>query len=291
MAATLIKGSEISKQIKEELKKEIALLKEKHNIVPGLTTVLVGEDEASKVYVGAKEKTCKELAMYSERNDIPADTSEADLLAIIERLNKDSKINGILVQLPLPKHINAAEVLYAINPNKDVDGFHPVNVGKMIIGEPCFLPCTPHGILELLIRSGVETSGADVVVVGRSNIVGKPIANMMIQKRKGGNATVTICHTGTKDIASHTRRADILIVAAGKPKTITADMVKEGVVVIDVGVNRLPTGLVGDVDFETVKEKAKAITPVPGGVGPMTITMLMANTVQAAKMQAGIAGL
>ena len=291
MAATLIKGSEISKQIKEELKKEIALLKEKHNIVPGLTTVLVGEDEASKVYVGAKEKTCKELAMYSERNDIPADTSEADLLAIIERLNKDSKINGILVQLPLPKHIDAAKVLHAIDPNKDVDGFHPVNVGKMIIGEPCFLPCTPHGILELLIRSGVETSGADVVVVGRSNIVGKPIANMMIQKRKGGNATVTVCHTGTKDIASHTRRADILIVAAGKPKTITADMVKEGVVVIDVGVNRLPTGLVGDVDFETVKEKAKAITPVPGGVGPMTITMLMVNTVQAAKMQAGIAGL
>jgi len=291
MAATLIKGSEISKQIKEELKKEIALLKEKYNIVPGLTTVLVGQDEASKVYVGAKEKACKELAMYSERNDIPADTTEADLLVLIERLNKDSKINGILVQLPLPKHINAAKVLHAIDPNKDVDGFHPVNVGKMIIGEPCFLPCTPHGILELLIRSGVETSGADVVVVGRSNIVGKPIANMMIQKRKGGNATVTICHTGTKDIASHTRRADILIVAAGKPKTITADMVKEGVVVIDVGVNRLPTGLVGDVDFETVKEKAKAITPVPGGVGPMTITMLMANTVQAAKMQAGIAGL
>jgi methylenetetrahydrofolate dehydrogenase (NADP+)/methenyltetrahydrofolate cyclohydrolase len=291
MAATLIKGSEISKQIKEELKKEIALLKEKYNIVPGLTTVLVGQDEASKVYVGAKEKACKELAMYSERNDIPADTSEADLLVLIERLNKDSKINGILVQLPLPKHINAAKVLHAIDPNKDVDGFHPVNVGKMIIGEPCFLPCTPHGILELLIRSGVETSGADVVVVGRSNIVGKPIANMMIQKRKGGNATVTVCHTGTKDIASHTRRADILIVAAGKPKTITADMVKEGVVVIDVGVNRLPTGLVGDVDFETVKEKAKAITPVPGGVGPMTITMLMVNTVQAAKMQAGIAGL
>ncbi len=291
MAATLIKGSEISKQIKEELKKEIALLKEKYNIVPGLTTVLVGQDEASKVYVGAKEKACKELAMYSERNDIPADTTEADLLVLIERLNKDSKINGILVQLPLPKHINAAKVLHAIDPNKDVDGFHPVNVGKMIIGEPCFLPCTPHGILELLIRSGVETSGADVVVVGRSNIVGKPIANMMIQKRKGGNATVTVCHTGTKDIASHTRRADILIVAAGKPKTITADMVKEGVVVIDVGVNRLPTGLVGDVDFETVKEKAKAITPVPGGVGPMTITMLMVNTVQAAKMQAGIAGL
>jgi methylenetetrahydrofolate dehydrogenase (NADP+)/methenyltetrahydrofolate cyclohydrolase len=289
MAATLIKGSEISKQIKEELKQEVALLKEKYNIVPGLTTVLVGEDEASKVYVGAKEKACKELAMYSERNDIPANTTEADLLALIEKLNKDSKIHGILVQLPLPKHINAPKVLYAIDPNKDVDGFHPVNVGKMIIGEPCFLPCTPYGILELLIRSGIETNGAEVVVVGRSNIVGKPIANMLIQKRKGGNATVTVCHTGTKDIASHTRRADILVVAVGKPKTITADMVKEGVVVIDVGVNRLETGLVGDVDFETVKEKAKAITPVPGGVGPMTITMLMYNTVQAAKMQAGIA--
>jgi methylenetetrahydrofolate dehydrogenase (NADP+)/methenyltetrahydrofolate cyclohydrolase len=289
MAATLIKGSEISKQIKEELKQEIALLKEKYNIVPGLTTVLVGEDEASKVYVGAKEKACKELAMYSERNDIPANTTEADLLALIEKLNKGSKIHGILVQLPLPKHINASKVLYAIDPSKDVDGFHPVNVGKMIIGEPCFLPCTPHGILELLIRSGIETNGAEVVVVGRSNIVGKPIANMLIQKRKGGNATVTVCHTGTKDIASHTRKADILIVAVGKPKTITADMVKEGVVVIDVGVNRLETGLVGDVDFETVKEKAKAITPVPGGVGPMTITMLMYNTVQAAKMQAGIA--
>jgi methylenetetrahydrofolate dehydrogenase (NADP+)/methenyltetrahydrofolate cyclohydrolase len=291
MPAALIKGSEISKQIKEEIKQEVAKLKEKHNVVPGLTTVLVGENEASKVYVGAKEKACKELAMYSERNDIPADTSEADLLALIDRLNKDPKINGILVQLPLPKHINAPKVLYAIDPAKDVDGFHPVNVGKLIIGEPCFLPCTPHGILELLIRSGIETSGAEVVVVGRSNIVGKPIANMMLQKRKGGNATVTICHTGTKDIASHTRRADILIVAAGKPKTVTADMVKEGVVVIDVGVNRLPTGLVGDVDFETVKEKAKAITPVPGGVGPMTITMLMANTVQAAKMHAGIADL
>ncbi|MEW6570385.1 MAG: tetrahydrofolate dehydrogenase/cyclohydrolase catalytic domain-containing protein [Nitrospirota bacterium] len=288
MAATLIKGTEIAKQIKEELKREIALLKEKYNVVPGLTTVLVGEDEASKVYVGAKEKACKELNLYSERNDLPAETTEADLLARIEKLNKDGKISGILVQLPLPKHINSSKVLYAIDPNKDVDGFHPVNVGKMVIGEPCFLPCTPHGILELLIRSGVQTDGADVVVVGRSNIVGKPIANLLMQKRNGGNATVTVCHTGTKDLASHTRRADILVVAAGKPKTITDDMVKEGVVVIDVGVNRLETGLVGDVDFDAVKEKARAITPVPGGVGPMTITMLMYNTVQAAKMQAGI---
>jgi methylenetetrahydrofolate dehydrogenase (NADP+)/methenyltetrahydrofolate cyclohydrolase len=287
MAATLIKGSEISKQIKEELKQKIAQLKEKHNLIPGLATVLVGEDEASKVYVGAKEKACKDLGIHSERIDLPAETKEEELLVLVEKLNKDPKIHGILVQLPLPKHINATNVLYAIDPNKDVDGFHPVNVGKMMLGEPTFLPCTPHGIVELLKRSGAETKGAEVVVVGRSNIVGKPIANMLLQK-KGGNATVTICHTGTKDIASHTRRADILIVAVGKPKAITADMVKDGVVVIDVGVNRLETGLVGDVDFETVKEKAKAITPVPGGVGPMTITMLMVNTFESAKMHAGI---
>jgi methylenetetrahydrofolate dehydrogenase (NADP+)/methenyltetrahydrofolate cyclohydrolase len=288
MAATLIKGSEISKQIKEELKQEVARLKEKHNLTPGLATILVGEDEASKVYVGQKEKTCKELGIHSERINLPGNTTEAELLALVEKLNKDSRIHGILVQLPLPKHINETNVLYAIDPKKDVDGFHPVNVGKLMLGEPDFIPCTPHGIQELLIRSGVKTDGAEAVVVGRSNIVGKPIANMLLQKKKGANATVTICHTGTKDLASHTKRADILIVAAGKPKTITADMVKEGVVVIDVGVNRLETGLVGDVDFETVKEKAKAITPVPGGVGPMTIAMLMHNTVQAAKIQAGI---
>ena len=288
MAATLIKGSEISKQIKEELKQEVARLKEKHNLTPGLATILVGEDEASKVYVGQKEKTCKELGIHSERINLPGNTTEAELLALVEKLNKDSRIHGILVQLPLPKHINETNVLYAIDPKKDVDGFHPVNVGKLMLGEPDFIPCTPHGIQELLIRSGVKTDGAEAVVVGRSNIVGKPIANMLLQKKKGANATVTICHTGTKDLASHTKRADILIVAAGKPKTITADMVKEGVVVIDVGVNRLETGLVGDVDFETVKEKAKAITPVPGGVGPMTIAMLMHNTVQAAKMQAEI---
>lgn len=287
MSATLIKGSEISKQIKEELKQEIVKLKEKYNITPGLSTILVGENEASKVYVGAKEKACKELGIYSERIDLPADTKEQDLLALIEKLNKNPKIHGILVQLPLPKHINETHVLYAIDPSKDVDGFHPVNVGKMVLGEPTFLPCTPHGILELLKRSGTDTKGAEVVVIGRSNIVGKPVANMLLQK-KGGNATVTICHTGTRDLASHTKRADILIVAAGRPKTVTADMVKDGVVVIDVGVNRLETGLVGDVDFEAVKEKAKAITPVPGGVGPMTIVMLMKNTVESAKLYAGI---
>jgi methylenetetrahydrofolate dehydrogenase (NADP+)/methenyltetrahydrofolate cyclohydrolase len=288
MAAILIKGSEISKQIREELKQEVAWLKAKHNLVPGLAAILVGQDEASKVYVGQKEKACKELGIHSERINLPGNTTETELLALIEKLNKDKQINGILVQLPLPRHINETNVLYAIDPKKDVDGFHPVNVGKLMLGEPDFIPCTPHGIQELLIRSGVKTDGAEVVVVGRSNIVGKPIANMLLQKKKGANATVTICHTGTKNLVFHTKRADILIVAAGKPKTITADMVKEGVVVIDVGVNRLETGLVGDVDFEAVKEKAKAITPVPGGVGPMTISMLMHNTVQAAKMQAGI---
>ncbi|MDP3028422.1 MAG: bifunctional methylenetetrahydrofolate dehydrogenase/methenyltetrahydrofolate cyclohydrolase FolD [Deltaproteobacteria bacterium] len=295
MAAKIISGTEIAKQIRAELKEEADNLRAKHNITPGLATVLVGEDPASKVYVGQKEKACKELGIYSERIDVAADTTESELLALIDRLNRDPKINGILVQLPLPKHIDEKKVLYAIDPAKDVDGFHPVNVGKLMIGAKCFLPCTPHGIQELLVRSGVETAGAEVVVVGRSNIVGKPIANMLLQKGKGADATVTLCHTRTKDMAFHTRRADILIVAAGKPKTVTGDMVKEGVVVIDVGVNRIgqtPEGkaiLAGDVDFDSVKEKAAAITPVPGGVGPMTITMLMMNTIQAAKEQGHVA--
>lgn len=295
MTAQIINGNEISKQIREELKQEIAELNEKHNLVPGLVTVLVGGDPASQVYVGQKEKTSKDLGIYSERYDLPAETSQAKLLALIDKLNKNPKIHGILVQLPLPKHINETEVLYAIDPKKDVDGFHPVNVGKLMIGEPDYLPCTPHAIQQLLIRSGVKIDGAEVVVVGRSNIVGKPIANILLQKKEGANATVTVCHSGTRDIAFHTRRADILIVAAGRPKTITADMVKEGVVVIDVGVNRIGMSasgkaiLVGDVDFDAVKEKAKAITPVPGGVGPMTITMLMLNTVKAAKLAAGLA--
>jgi len=295
MTAQLIKGAEVAAQIREELKREIAELKAKHNVVPGLATVLVGADPASQVYVGAKEKTSKELGIYSERYDLAENTIQKELIALIDKLNKDPKINGILVQLPLPKHLNEEEVLYAIDPKKDVDGFHPVNVGKLMIGEPDYLPCTPHGIQQLLIRSGVKIDGAEVVVVGRSNIVGKPIANILLQKKEGANATVTVCHTRTKDMAFHTRRADILIVAAGKPKAITADMVKEGVVVIDVGVNEIGKTadgkriLAGDVDFDTVKEKAKAITPVPGGVGPMTITMLMLNTVRAAKLAAGLA--
>ncbi len=295
MTAQIISGTEIARQIREELKQEIAELKEKHNLVPGLATVLVGEDPASQVYVGQKEKASLALGIYSERHDLPVETPQEELMALIDRLNKDPGIHGILVQLPLPKHLNETEVLFAINPRKDVDGFHPVNVGKLMIGEPDYLPCTPHGIQQLLVRSGIEISGAEVVVLGRSNIVGKPIANILLQKKTGANATVTVCHTGTRDISFHTRRADILIVAAGKPKAVTADMVKEGAVVIDVGVNRIgktPEGkaiLAGDVDFEAVKEKAKAITPVPGGVGPMTITMLMLNTVRAAKLAAGLA--
>jgi methylenetetrahydrofolate dehydrogenase (NADP+)/methenyltetrahydrofolate cyclohydrolase len=294
MTAQLIKGAEIAAQIREELKKEIDELKAKHKVVPGLVTVLVGADPASQVYVGQKEKTSKELGIYSERYDLPVDTTQKDLLKLIDKLNKNPKINGILVQLPLPKHLNEEQVLYAIDPKKDVDGFHPVNVGKLMIGEPDYLPCTPAGIQQLLIRSGTKIEGAEVVVVGRSNIVGKPIANMLLQKAPGANATVTICHTKTRDMAFHTKRADILIVAAGKPKAVTGDMVKEGVVVIDVGVNEIGKTaegkriLVGDVDFDSVSKKAKAITPVPGGVGPMTITMLMMNTVRAAKVAAGL---
>ena len=294
MTAQLIKGAEVAAQIREELKKEIAELKEKHNVVPGLVTVLVGADPASQVYVGAKEKTSKELGIYSERYDLPETTTQKELIDLINKLNNDPKINGILVQLPLPKHLNEEQVLYAIDPKKDVDGFHPVNVGKLMIGEPDYLPCTPAGIQQLLIRSGTQIEGAEVVVVGRSNIVGKPIANILLQKAPGANATVTICHTRTRDMAFHTRRADILIVAAGKAKAITGDMVKEGAIVIDVGVNEIGKTaegkriLSGDVDFESVSQKAKAITPVPGGVGPMTITMLMMNTVRAAKVAAGI---
>ena len=294
MTAKLINGNEIARQIREELKQETAILKEKYSMEPGLVTILVGQNPASVSYVTAKQKTSKELGFYSLQDNQPEDITEEQLLKLIEQYNNDPKIHGILVQLPLPKHINETKVLYAVDPKKDVDGFHPVNVGKMVIGEADYLPCTPAGIQQLLIRSGVKVDGAEVVVVGRSNIVGKPIANILLQKQKGANATVTICHTGTKDMAFHTRRADILIVAAGKPNAVTADMVKEGVVVIDVGVNRIgmtaegKAKLCGDVDFEGVKEKASAITPVPGGVGPMTITMLMMNTVKAAKLALGI---
>ena len=294
MPAQIISGTETARAIRTELAAEVARLKQEHNLVPGLVTVLVGEDPASQSYVAAKNRTAHALGIHSEQVTLPADTAEADLLARIDGYNQDPAIHGILVQLPLPRHIDEAKVLFAIDPAKDVDGFHPVNVGKMLLGEPCFLPCTPHGILELLQRAGVQTDGAEVVVVGRSNIVGKPVANLMLQKRAGGNATVTVCHTRTRDMAAHTRRADILIVAAGRARMIGADLVKEGAVVIDVGVNRVgrtDSGkaiLAGDVDFAPVAAKAAAITPVPGGVGPMTITMLMKNTVQAARQAAGL---
>ncbi|HDM76765.1 MAG TPA: bifunctional 5,10-methylene-tetrahydrofolate dehydrogenase/5,10-methylene-tetrahydrofolate cyclohydrolase [Deltaproteobacteria bacterium] len=290
MAAKLIKGAEVAKEIRAELKEEVARLKEKYNVEPGLVTILVGENPASQSYVRAKQKTAHELGFYSVQDNQPEDISEETLLGLIDKYNKDPKIHGILVQLPLPKHINETKVLYAIDPDKDVDGFHPVNVGKLMIGEANYLPCTPFGIQELLIRSGAEVEGAEAVVVGRSNIVGKPIAMMLVQKGPGANATVTICHTRTKDIAFHTKRADILIVAAGVPEYIKGDMIKPGAVVIDVGVNevgRTPEGkriLKGDVAFDEAKEVASAITPVPGGVGPMTITMLMKNTVKACKV-------
>lgn len=289
MTAQIIDGKQVAADIRAELKDKVAQLKTK-GVTPGLAVVLVGEDPASKSYVSAKEKACGEIGIYSDDNRLPADTSEADLLALVDKFNKDPKIHGILVQLPLPKHIDEDKVLLAIDPAKDVDGFHPVNVGKMVVGQDAFLPCTPHGIIQLLIRSNVKLEGAEVVVVGRSNIVGKPIANMLIQKSPTGNATVTVCHTRTKNTAEHVKRADIIIAAAGRPNTVTADMVKDGAVVIDVGVNRVEDTtkkrgyrLVGDVDFEAIKEKASLITPVPGGVGPMTITMLLYNTVLSAE--------
>jgi methylenetetrahydrofolate dehydrogenase (NADP+) / methenyltetrahydrofolate cyclohydrolase len=295
MSAKIISGAEVAKQIREELKKEVEELKASTGVVPGLVTILVGENPASVSYVTAKQKTSKELGFFSIQDNQPADISEKDLLALIDKYNKDPKIHGILVQLPLPKHINETEVLYAIDPKKDVDGFHPVNVGKLMIGEADYLPCTPAGIQELLVRSGVKTKGAELVVVGRSNIVGKPIANIMLQKKEGANSTVTIVHTGTPPdkVIEHCRRADILVVAAGVPKYVKAEWVKEGAAVIDVGVNRIGMSesgkaiLAGDVDYDAVKEKAGLITPVPGGVGPMTITMLMKNTVKAAKLAAG----
>lgn len=291
MGAALIDGKKIAAEIRQELKNEVAALKEK-GIVPGLGVILVGEDPASQSYVTAKERACEEIGMYSDDNRLPAETTEEELLKLIAEMNANPAIHGILVQLPLPSHINESRVLMAIDPDKDVDGFHPVNVGRMVVGEEAFLPCTPHGVLQLLKRSGVKTEGAHVVIVGRSNIVGKPLANLLIQKNENGNATVTVCHTRTKDIGSFTRQADIVVAAAGRPNTVTADMVKDGAVVIDVGVNRVEDAtrkrgyrLVGDVDFEAVCEKASLITPVPGGVGPMTISMLLYNTVQSASQK------
>ncbi len=289
MAAKIIDGKQIAAEMRAHLKTEVADLAKK-GIVPGLGVVLVGDDPASKSYVTAKQKACSEIGIFSEDNRLPENTPQKELISVINRLNKDTKIHGILTQLPLPKHIDETEVLLAIDPVKDIDGFHPVSVGKMMLGQKTYLPCTPHGVVQLLLKSGVKIEGANVVIVGRSNIVGKPLANILIQKNPLGNATVTVCHTRTKNLAEHTKRADIVVAAVGRPNTITADMIKEGAVVIDVGINRIEDPskksgyrLVGDVDFENVKEKASLITPVPGGVGPMTITMLLYNVVDAAK--------
>jgi len=294
MTATIINGDEIAKTIRKEIKAEVDKLKAK-GIEPGLVVIIVGEDPASQVYVRKKGEACNEMGICSETAMLPASTTEEELLELVDKYNKDPKFDGVLVQVPLPKHISEERVLLRIDPSKDVDGFHPMNVGKMVVGADCYLPCTPHGCQELLMRSGNDPAGKHVVVLGRSNIVGKPVACMLMQKAKGGDATVTVCHSRTKNIPEITRQADILIAAIGKPKFVTADMVKDGVVVIDVGVNRIAdaskksgTRLVGDVDFDEVSKKAKAITPVPGGVGPMTITMLMKNTVQAAKVHHGL---
>jgi methylenetetrahydrofolate dehydrogenase (NADP+)/methenyltetrahydrofolate cyclohydrolase len=298
MVAEIISGKEVAKTIREELAQKVAALKADKGVTPGLAVILVGEDPASVSYVTAKGKAAEELGIFEETYKMPEDTSEETVLAKVEELNNDPRFHGILVQLPLPKHIDEEKVLININPDKDVDGFHPMNVGRMVVGKAAFLPCTPHGIQELLMRSGNDPEGKHVVIVGRSNIVGKPMMNILVQKAEGANATVSICHTRTKDMAAMTKQADILIVAAGVPEMIKADMIKDGAVVIDVGVNRVgmkpskkdPNRMVadlrGDVDFEGVKEKASFITPVPGGVGPMTITMLMVNTYTSASRTA-----
>jgi methylenetetrahydrofolate dehydrogenase (NADP+)/methenyltetrahydrofolate cyclohydrolase len=279
----IIDGSKIAQDIRSEVREETSVLKEKTGIVPGLAVVLVGEDPASQIYVGRKANACAEVGFLSREYRLPGDTSEAKLLGLINDLNHDRLIHGILVQLPLPKHIATDKIIAAIDPHKDVDGFHPVNVGGLVTGSPLFVPCTPRGIMELIDRTGIVLAGKDAVVVGRSNIVGKPMALLLLAQ----NATVTMCHSKTKDLPKVTARADVLIAAVGRARMITADMVKEGAVVIDVGVNRLDNGkLVGDVAFDEVAAKASCITPVPGGVGPMTIAMLMKNTLDAARMSA-----
>lgn len=285
----IISGKELSDEIRAELKVDVEAIA-RAGVRPGLAVVLVGEDPASQVYVGSKRRTCEELGINSYSHDLPANCTEKRLLGLIEKLNADPDVHGILVQMPLPKHIDEKKVINAINPDKDVDGFHPVNVGKLLIGEPGFVSCTPAGCIEMLLRSGYDPAGKHVVVLGRSNIVGKPVAALLMQKAAGGNATVTVCHSRTRNLAAITKQADILIAAIGIPQFVKARMVKDGVVVIDVGINRIPdktkksgTRLVGDVDFKGVSKKARAITPVPGGVGLMTVTMLMKNTVEAAR--------
>jgi len=287
MECKVIDGKAVATDIRAQVAKRVEALKAK-GVMPALSVILVGDNPASVSYVTGKQKALAEAGMVDKSIHLPESTSERELLDLIAKLNADPSVHGILVQLPLPKHINEEKVTLAIDPKKDVDGFHPVNMGNLLIGRKGFLPCTPHGVLILLERAGVQTNGARVAVIGRSNIVGKPMA--LLLSRKEYNSTVTLCHTGTKDLAAITREADIIIAAAGRPNTVTADMVKEGAVVIDVGVNRVPDAskksgfrLVGDVDYEAIKQKASVITPVPGGVGPMTIALLMQNTIEAAE--------
>ncbi|MDQ3940649.1 MAG: bifunctional methylenetetrahydrofolate dehydrogenase/methenyltetrahydrofolate cyclohydrolase FolD [Actinomycetota bacterium] len=287
MTATIIDGKAIAAEIRQEVAREAKTLTDR-DITPGLATVLVGDDPASKVYVSAKQKACAEVGIKVWDHPLPASTPQDELLDLLEQLNTDDGVSGILVQLPLPEHIDDELILNAVDPDKDADGFHPRNLGRLLMGDALIAPATPAGIQQLLIRSNIETAGAEVVIVGRSNIVGKPLGAMLIQKAAGANATVTVCHTGTKDLESHTRRADILVAAIGRAKAITGPMIREGAAVIDVGINRTDDGLVGDVDFDAAKEIASAITPVPGGVGPMTIAMLLSNTVTLAKRTAGI---
>ena len=290
MSATRIDGKKLAAETRAEIAAGVAALKAERGVTPGLAVILVGENPASVSYVTAKEKAAREAGMYSREIRLPADASEEDVLAQVRALDTDPAIHGILVQLPLPKGISEKKVIDAIVPEKDVDGFTPVNVGKMLIGDDCFLPCTPHGILKLIETAGMDVSGKHAVVIGRSNIVGKPVAALLARKGAHANATVTLCHTGTPDIAAYTRTADVVVVAAGRPNTLTGDMLKPGAVVIDVGVNRVPDAtkpkgyrLCGDADYESCAEVASAITPVPGGVGPMTITMLLWNTLEAAR--------
>lgn len=285
MSANIIDGKAIAAQVRADVATRVKVLQDQ-GIKPGLAAVLVGDDPASHIYVGSKQKACAEVGLYSERVELPAGSTQAEVLAEIDRLNADPKISGMIVQLPVPDHISELALQMAVAPEKDVDCLGPTNVGLMARGKGLLLPATPYGIVELLIRSGIEIQGQDVVVVGRSGLVGMPLAIMLAQKSDRANATVTICHTRTRDTAAHTRRADILVVAAGKPNAVTGDMVKPGAVVIDVGINRTEGGIVGDVAFDEVKEVAGSITPVPGGVGPMTVAMLMVNTVAAAEAQA-----
>lgn len=288
VVARIIDGKAIAAQIREDVAGRVKAL-EARGIRPGLAAVLVGDNEASKIYVGAKQRACAEVGIHSERVDLPADCTESRVLDIVHRLNEDPHISGIIVQLPVPDQISEFAVQRAISPDKDVDGLNPTNVGSLARGRPVFFPATPYGIVELLVRSDVQIPGSDVVIVGRGDLVGMPLAIMLEQRSERANATVTLCHTKTSDLAAHTRRADILVAATGIARMITADMVKPGATVIDVGINREPDGLVGDVDFANVNEVAGAITPVPGGVGPMTVAMLLENTLEAAERGAGSA--